>query len=214
MNRTLLALALSLALLAPAGCKFVKTEVPAQADGTGSTDPDDVLIAGIVKDTYDAKLLPLIATKAMDAPALFAEIKSDLNAAGTKSGNKGAGEGSPWAFPVKGKGVVVAEDRKSRAGKVELDVNGDNAADLTLQIGPVVKGTALRDVAPFYIFTEFRDQIQFAKLGRALNDRTITALKLPDGDLKGKTISFTGVFSVSSADAPVLVTPVNVEVMP
>lgn len=214
MNRTLLALAVSLALLAPAGCKFVKTETPAQADGSGSTDPDDVLIAGIIKDTYDAKLLPLIASKAVDAPALLGEIKADLNAAGTKSGNKGAGEGSPWAFPIKGKGVVVAEDRKSRAGKVELDVDGNGAADLTLQLGPVVKGTALRDVAPFYIFTEFRDQIQFAKLARALNDRTIAALKLPDGELKGKTVSFTGAFSVSSASAPVLVTPVSVEVAP
>lgn len=214
MNRILLALALSLALFTPAGCKFVKTEAPAQADGTGSSDPDDVLVAGIIKDTYDSKLLPLIASKALDAPALLGEIKSDLNAAGNKSGNKGAGEGSPWAFPVKGKGVVVAEDRKSRAGKVELDVDGNGAADLTLQLGPVVKGTALRDVAPFYIFTEFRDQIQFAKLARALNDRTIAALKLPDGELKGKTISFTGAFSISSATTPVLVTPVSVEVSP
>ena len=214
MDRTFLALALSLSLLAPAGCKFVKTETPAQADGSGSTDPDDVLVAGIVKDTYGTKLLPLIASKAADALALLGEIKADLNAAGAKHGNKGGGEGSPWAFPVKGKGVIVAEDRKSRAGKVELDVDGNGAADLTLQLGPVVKGTALRDVAPFYIFTEFRDQIQFAKLARALNDRTIAALKLPDGELKGKTVSFTGAFSVSSASAPVLVTPVTVEVAP
>ncbi|MFN5995702.1 MAG: DUF2291 family protein [Paracoccaceae bacterium] len=56
----------------------------------------------------------------------------------------------------------------SRDWKAMVDVNGDGATDLTLQLGPVIKGTSLRDVAPFYRFGDFRDQIEFAKLARAL----------------------------------------------
>ena len=214
MIRKLLALAVGLALFAPAGCKFVKTQAPAAANAAGSTDPDDILISGIVKDTYEAKLLPLINSKAVDASALLVAIKADLKAAGAAHGNKGAGEGSPWAFPVKGSGKIMTEDRKSRAGKADIDLDGDGTADLTLQLGPVVKGTALRDVAPFYIFTEFRDQLQFAKLSRALNDQTIAALKIPESALVGKSVVFTGAFTAASATAPVLVTPISVEVAP
>ena len=214
MNRKLLALAVGLALFAPTGCKFVKTQAPAEATASGSTDPDDILISGIIEDTYDAKLLPLINSKAIDAPALLAAIKTDLKAAGSAYGNKGAGEGSPWAFPVKGVGKIITEDRKSRAGKSGVDLDGNGTADLTLQLGPVVKGTALRDVAPFYIFSEFRDQLQFAKLSRSLNDKSISALKIPEEMLVGKAVTFTGAFTASSATAPVLVTPISVEVAP
>lgn len=214
MSRKALAVALCLAVIAPAGCKLVKTEAPAGADGSGSADPDDILVAGIVTDTYDAKLLPLIDSKAVDAATLLADIKAGLEAAGKAHGNKGAGEGAPWAFPVKGSGKVVGEDRKSRAAKLDIDVNGDNAADLTVQLGPVVKGTALRDIAPFYVFTEFRDQIQFAKLSRALNDRAIGALNVPEASLAGATVTFSGAFSVNAPTAPVVVTPVTLGVAP
>lgn len=214
MNAMMKALAVGLALLSPAGCKFVKNEPAANTEGQAAADPDDVLVAGILKDTYESRLLPLIRDKAVDAPTLVAAIRADLAGAGKRYGNKGAGEGAPWAFAVRAKGIVVAEDRKSRAAKAEIDVDGDGKADLTVQLGPVVKGTALRDVAPFYVFTEFRDQIQFAKLSRALNDRTVGALGNLPGSLIGRTLALTGVFSVASAGAPILVTPVSIEVLP
>ena len=109
-----------------------------------------------------------------------------LDAAGAAHGNKGSGEGAAWNFAVKGEGKVVEANLTSRARKAMVDVNGDDAADLTLQLGPVIKGTALRDVATFYIFSDFRDQIQFAKLARALNDRTSAALKLPEGEFTAR----------------------------
>lgn len=210
MTRFLVALVCGLTLLAPAACKIVKTK-PADSQ---AADPDATLIAGIVADTYQSKLLPLIAQKATDAAVLVPQVTSDLEAAGAAHGAKGAGEGGMWTFAITGQGVVVSEDRKSRAGKLVLDVTGDGQGDLTLQLGPVVKGTALRDLAPFYDFTAFRDQIQFAQLGRALNDHAAAALKVPEGDLTGRTVSFAGAFAIHGAKDVILVTPTTLTVAP
>ena len=206
MNRMMLVLACGLALFAPVACKIVKTAP--KADGQAA-DPDAALIAGIVADTYDAKLRPLILSGATPATTLLPAIAADLATAGAAHGTRGGGEGGSWTFAITGQGVVTAENRTSRAARLEVDVTGDGKPDLTLQLGPVIKGTALRDVAPFYVFTDFRDQIQFALLARALNDRASADLALPDA-LIGKTLTFTCVFAIQSARDPVLVVPLTV----
>jgi predicted lipoprotein len=83
-----------------------------------------------------------------------------------------------------------------------------------LQLGPVIKGSALRDIAPFYVFTDFRDQIEFAKLARALNTTASASLALPEGDLTGKTVTFLGALSLRSATDPILIVPVSASVAP
>lgn len=199
MKNLSLGLALGLALSGLAGCKIVKTKAE-----TG--DPQAARIAAVVEETFEAQLRPLVAGKAVAAETALP--LGDLAALGA---TRGAGEGGSWTLALRGKGQVVAEDRKSRAGKVMVDVTGDGAADLTLQIGPVVKGSALRDIAPFYAFTDFRDQIEFAALGRALNDRAVAGLTLPE-TLVGREVSFLGAFAVQKASDPVLVVPLEVVV--
>ncbi|MDZ7905858.1 MAG: DUF2291 family protein [Cypionkella sp.] len=152
----------------------------------------------------------LISAKAIPAGDLRIAIAADLNAAGAASGSRAAGAGAPWTFAVKGVGRVVAANMASRARVAELDIDGDGAADLTLQLGPVIKGSALRDIAPFYDFNTFRDQIEFAKLGRAINDRVFQKLTLPDGDLVGQNLTFTGALAVKAAADPWLVTVIEV----
>lgn len=211
MKRISLLLALGLAVLAPAGCKIVKTAPPATG---AAADPDAEKIAGIVAQTYDAKLLPLITGTATDAATLLPKMRADLDAAGKAAGHQPGADDAAWVFAVKGSGTVTAEDRKSRAATLDVDVNGDGKADLTLQLGPVVMGTALRDIAPFYDFNDFRDQIQFARLARALNDRAAAALKPGTAPLLGKTVSFTGVFEVHSGSEKVMVLPIALSVAP
>lgn len=210
MKSTSVALLCGVILAALPGCKIVKTAAP----GETAADSDEAKIASVVADTYDARLVPLIARDGADAATVLTGIAEGLDAAGAAHGHRAGGEGGSWVFAVKGAGTVTGGDRKSRAAKLEVDVTGDGKADLVLQLGPVVKGTALRDVAPFYDFTAFRDQIQFAMLGRALNDRATGALKLPEGDLVGRRVAFAGAFAVRAKGDPVLVTPVSVEVAP
>lgn len=200
------------AAFAISGCKIVKTTAADGSTPASDASGDEARIAGIVADTYDARLLPLITEKALAVADLRAKIASGLDGAG---GQRGAGEGAAWNFAVAGQGKVVAANLTSRARTLDVDTDGDSKADLTLQLGPVVKGTSLRDFAPtLYDFTSFRDQIQFAQLGRALNDRAATAIKLPEGDPVGHEVKFAGTFALRKAADAWLVTPTVVEVTP
>jgi predicted lipoprotein len=199
-----------LAALALSGCKIVKTVAEGESAAAEAGEAgDDARIAALLDKTYEAELLPLITAKALPVADLRAAVARGLEAAGTAHGNKGSGEGAAWNFALKGEGTVVEANLTSRARKATLDTDGDGAADLTLQLGPVIKGSSLRDVAPFYRFGDFRDQIEFAKLARALNDRASAALAVPEGDLVGKTVSFAGTVDLKAAGDPWLVTVVS-----
>ena len=204
-----------MAALALPGCKIIENAPEGEASAVipEGEAGDDARIAALLDKTYQAELLPLIA-KALPVADLRTALAGGLETAGAAHGNKGSGEGAAWNFAVKGEGKVVEANLTSRARKAMVDVDGDGAADLTLQLGPVIKGTSLRDVAPFYRFGDFRDQIEFAKLARALNDRASAALQVPEGELVGKTVSFTGTVDLKAATDPWLVTAVTLSVAP
>ena len=204
-----------MAALALPGCKIIKNPPEGEASTVipEGEAGDDARIAALLDKTYEAELLPLIA-KALPVADLRTALAGGLDAAGAAHGNRGSGEGAAWNFAVKGEGRVVEANLTSRARKAMVDVDGDGAADLTLQLGPVIKGSSLRDVAPFYRFGDFRDQIEFAKLARALNDRASAALVVPEGDIVGKTVSFSGTLDLKAATEPWLVTAVTLSVAP
>lgn len=207
--------ALMLALAVPA-CKIVKNPPEGQTSAaeTAGEAGDDGRIAALLDQTLTTRLLPHVQSVAQPVAALRAAITAGLDAAGTAHGHRGAGEGAAWNFAVTGTGTVVEANLSSRARKAMLDTDGDGKADLTLQLGAVIKGTALRDIAPFYDFNDFRDQIEFAKLGRAINDRVSAALTLPEGDLTGRMVQFTGVFDVKKPADPWLVTVITLQAAP
>lgn len=186
------------------GCKLVKTDHGA---GPGA-DP----IAELIETTFDAKLVPALTEKAVNLATLRNAIKNDLDKAGQSQGVRVGGAGGGWNFAVKGSATVVDENRASKAATADIDLDGDGTADATLQLGPVVKGTALRDTTALYDFSTFRDQIEYAKLGRALNDKAVSKLPSADVPLKGKKISFLGAVVIRSASEKPLVVPVSIEV--
>lgn len=204
----------ALAVLAAVGlsaCKIVKTPEPGSDSAIASGEAgDDARIATLLDTTLDSQLLPLIREKATAVTGLRTAVAAGLDTAGGAHGVRAAGDGAAWNFAVTGSGVVIAANLETRARKAELDTDGDGVADVTLQLGPVIKGTSLRDVAPFYDFNDFRDQIEFAKLGRAINDRVVPALQLPEGDLVGQTLGFTGALTLKAASDPWLVTVIEV----
>lgn len=209
MTRPLLAALCLAAVFGLSACKIVKTA--AQGDAAAA-DTDEGRMAARVAEDWP-KITALIDA-APDTATLHAEIAKGLDAAGKAFGNRGAGENAAWGFAVQGEGTVISANLDSRARKAELDTDADGKPDLTLQLGPVIKGTALRDMAPFYVFSDFRDQIEYALLARSLNDRASAALALPDGDLTGRRIAFTGALSMKSATDPWLVTAVTIKALP
>lgn len=100
---------------------------------------------------------------------------------------------SPCVNPclAKGQGRVAQVDTASRTGIAIVDVGGGQT--VAIQIGPVIRGTSLRDALPFIQFSQFVNQLQFARVGNALNDRAAQSLRGIDAaHLKGASITFAG----------------------
>jgi predicted lipoprotein len=164
-----------------------------------------------VGDIWDSKVLPALQAKAGDFIALRSAMKADLDGAGAKFGQRRPAEGAPWNFATRVKGRIVSVDTESSAGTVGVDVDGDGKADATVQIGPILRGTALRDSLPFISFTSYANQVEFAQLANAFNEQAYAkAIKsLPREALAGRQVEMLGVFTTDDAnDAPVI-TPVQ-----
>jgi predicted lipoprotein len=213
MRPTILLAAL-LAATAPAACKLVKNLDPAEAAARAAAASAGG--GADVATMWAAQVLPHMNEAATDLAALKRAISADLDAAGAAHGFRANSLGAPWNFPVKATGTVVAAKTDTRAATADIDIDGDGTADATVQLGPVIRGTTLRDVQPFIDFTAYRDQIEYAELARRLNDQAYeTALAaVPKEALVGKEVSLIGAFTMKTAGDPVLITPVSFEVAP
>ncbi|SFR04981.1 DUF2291 family protein [Poseidonocella sedimentorum] len=211
-----LALALALVLCGVAalsGCQIVFEDENAPAEIPAGPDGDDARNTARLEESFEAELLPLVAQRALDLEGLRTALSAGLDSAGEAHANRGAGQGAAWNFALRDEGRVVANRLDSSARTADVDVDGDGESDLRLQLGPVIRGTALRDAAPFYNFDDFRDQIEFAKLARAINDRIKPALVAVEDVPVGATVRFTGVVPLKAADGDLVVTPIDFEVV-
>jgi predicted lipoprotein len=100
---------------------------------------------------------------------------------------------------VTGAGVVDDIDRQSRVGLAYVRIAG-RSTPVAIQIGPVFRGTAVRDAASFIRFTDFINQFAYAAVADGLSERTLTSVLGPaDVDhLKGRTIQFTGAVTAAA----------------
>lgn len=201
---------LGMACLMLVGCRIehkAAQEVQRQAAPAGSSEKSSFNAEAEVKGMWEPKVLPAITAMAVDFRELRMEMAANLDNAGARHGHREKGEGAPWNLAVKITGKIVDADTELRAGTADVDVDGDGKADIQLQIGPVVKGTTLRDILPFVSFTSYTNQIDFAQLANALNARAYeSALKSIDRkSLKGKSVDVVGVFTTDNAtDIPVV----------
>jgi predicted lipoprotein len=135
--------------------------------------------AAYVESMWASKLLPAMTAAAADAAG---------------SGVKAPRGASYWV--VKGEGRVLSVNTESRVGLALVDVAPfDGRPDVSIEIGPVLRGTGLRDVTGLVHFSDFVNQLQFADVANELNDRVLKSVLPPVniGGLKGRTISFEGV---------------------
>lgn len=205
-------LCLAFALMGLAGCKLVKNSEDGSGEGgmVSSTPGGDM--AAMVDEIWEARVLPYMQENATDLAVLGPAMREDLDAAGKAHGYRPSSEGTPWNFAALVKGTVIAAKTDTRAATADVDVNGDGQADAVLQLGPVIRGTALRDVLPFIDFSSFTDQIEFAQLSRALNTKAYeTALEdLPHDGLVRRQVEALGAFTMRGSGEAVLVTPVHI----
>jgi predicted lipoprotein len=153
------------------------------------------------------KAAGILAKAAVPVPQLLAELKRDQAAASEKYGHR---EGSsPYAFAVTGEGVAG----KAANGLMEVKIPGvPKGTRVSLQVGPALNGTAIRDAVGYIKFGQFTNQVEFADSATALNTEVkARVLKGVDAkSLEGKKVKFLGAFTLITPNV-VTVTPVQLE---
>lgn len=167
--------------------------------------------AQFAEKVWDSKVLPVIQEKAQDIAMVIQEIRADPAAAGEKYGRREST--NPYSYMVKGSGKVIEVHTESQAGTLVLEVPGLNEK-IALQIGPVVRGTALRDATGAAPFDQFTNQLDYADVSKEMNRRAIKAAfaNIAPSSLADQTITFFGAFTFDPrSKGLILVTPVQVE---
>jgi predicted lipoprotein len=189
------------------GCKIIKTPTPEEKAAEAAKNAFDP--ATKVEAIWQPQVVPYFEKRAGDFKAVAQLAASSPDQAGAKYGNPRKQNSSPWTYAVKLSGKIVAADTASRAATLDVDVDGDGKADAKVQIGPAIRGTALRDALDFLDFNEFRNQIEWAQFGKAFNEKANTSFLavLPRDGLTGKTVNVTGAFPLPASGQLPLITP-------
>jgi predicted lipoprotein len=194
-----------------AGCSAFFTVVPIKEakieEPQGSASNKGFDKVAYVNGIWESKVLPTVQSKAVDFSQLYTELILNQDAASQKYGNK---VGGPYNFLTKFAGKVLSADTSSRVGVIKVEVQSNNAPiELTVQVGPVVQGTAIRDGLGFITFNDFVNQLQFADVADELNTRGLkNALGSTDpSTLVGKTVTISGAFTLDDIKN-IVVTPV------
>ena len=201
------------ALASLAGCKILPTlteEEKAAAAAAEAFNPDRM-----VEETWTPKVLPYLEGKAGTFQEVSQLAASDAKAAGEKYGNPRKQANSPWTYVARVEGKIVASNTQSRAATIDVDVDGDGKADVRAQIGPAMRGTALRDSLDFVDFNSFKNQIDFAQFGKSFNTYANSNVlsKLPREGLDGKTVKLLGAYVPGSGSDLPLMTPAQAEIV-
>jgi predicted lipoprotein len=158
-------------------------------------------------ETYP-KAVAAIEDAAVPLDELAGALRDDPDAAGEQYGKR-QGSSSPFSFATSGEGV----GGKAEDGLLPVRVKGVPAsATVSLQIGPAINGTALRDAVGFIEFGQFTNQVEYAAAATALNEQ-VKRQVLADVDpaaLDGRRVSFVGAFSSVTPDV-ITITPVKLE---
>jgi predicted lipoprotein len=95
----------------------------------------------------------------------------------------------------------------------------DGKADVTINTGPVILGTALRDAVGFIKFGDFTNQIDYAQVSTEMKNQVKTTVftSFDAANAAGKTLDFEGAYALSGTAAPttaasIVIVPVRLTV--
>lgn len=161
--------------------------------------------AAYVDSLWSARLVPAVESSAVDARTLLDALRASAEGAAAQYGHHEVN--GPVYFLVKGAGMVTGVDTQSRVGLALVDIAPfDGRPDVSIQIGPVLRGTSLRDATGLVRFTDFVNQLQFADVGNELNARVAKLVLAPldRSKLKGRMVSFAGTLAAGPNGEPPL----------
>jgi predicted lipoprotein len=212
MNMRPLAPIISAALLLlTTGCKIVADGDQAAID---LNKPDSFNAQAYVGKLWDSKAAPYFQNEAHPVTAVLAALAEDKVAAGKAFAHRATADGTPWTFAVRGTGIVKSVNTESRHGEMVVEIGPrEHPIEASLQIGPVIYGTAIRDSLPFIAFGDFVNQIQYAEVSRALNNLAFEAARKGMNPIPqaGQTVEFVGAMIDPSTAGQTTITPVSLQ---
>lgn len=187
------------------GCVKV-VEIGHEDEVTGTKRFD---AAGSVEAIWQSQAVPELKEKAVDLSKLLTESNGTLQSVAGKYGKYSMGTSGELSFIVKGNGKVTEINTEKRAGYMSVQLEGySGPIAVKLQIGPVFKGSAIRDSLSFIKYEDYTNQVDWAKISQSIHDVVAKDVIEPANvsSLMGKTVEFTGCFTVDKPDE-ILVTP-------
>ncbi|GAA1018256.1 hypothetical protein Aple_034610 [Acrocarpospora pleiomorpha] len=197
-------IALALLIIAIVAATTYRSDSAPRAEEAEKFNP-----AGYGAETYEPKVVPAIQQKAVDLVTLQKAIAADPDAAGQQYGNR---EGTgPYSYAVTVTGTAGAAE----SGLLPVTVPDVGKTRVSVQIGPAINGTALRDAVGFIEFGQFTNQVEYADAGTALNDQVKSKVlaSLDVASLKDKKITVVGAMTPLTADV-LTITPISIEAAP
>ncbi len=145
---------------------------------------DNLTPQQIAQQTWQTRVIDSANQHALDASSLESKL--------TSSGEKAESYFVHLTTPVTEVNISDERDRK-----FTVSINGK---PLAIQVGPVVKGNAIRDASGF-VFEDFTNQVQFAQLSRAYNREAVKQLPNIDSSWVGKSVSVRFAVTLSNGAA-------------
>ena len=177
-----------------------QTGLEAYFEGQGGGFDEDAFI----EDQWESEIVPFVRENAAPLQEVLSALQEDPRGALEEYGFREVEDPkNPFAVMAEGEGVVTSVNTESRAGTVEVDLlPADGEVEVILQIGPVYKGTAVRDAITFLTYGDFTNQMEWASISSAINERAGSQIfaDLERQGLQGATISFAGAFSFYGSD--------------
>lgn len=116
--------------------------------------------------------------------------------------------GEAHVYSISGSGTVTDVDVETSKGSIGIDVEGyDGPVKVRMWVGTRIPSdeSSVRDATGFIEFGDFREQTEFGKVGKEINGKVVAGLEGIDKEaLAGKTIDFTGAFTLRTFNQPII----------
>lgn len=169
--------------------------------------------AAYVDGIWESEILPTFNEKAVTLPIILSEMQPGTDGTASKESlipiaNKYGliTEGEAHVYMVQGSGVISSVDIETSKGTAEVTIDGyDGPIKVLIYLGPRLPGddTSVRDATGLIKFGDFKEQTEYGKTAKEMNDRALQMLDTLDKEnLIGKTISFKGAFTIRTFNLP------------
>jgi predicted lipoprotein len=201
-------------------CTVIETKAPQKTTELSFYFDNDKFDAKqYVENIWEERVLPYMESRAVELPVLIGGLKQDPDATCVKYGYRAVEEENPYNFSAKGRIRVLGIIQGSNS-RLEGDIEPfDGVADVLVQVGPVFRGTSIRDMLDFVKFDDFTNQVDFAKLSNELNfkvrDDVVRPFVFKENDYAGHLFGFLGATTWVKKDPLLVLTPLKlVEIFP